>query len=477
MALFGAAKGRGAVAAIIRTPYDCRLRTEANVGSRYTASPVWIIEGDRLNYAREIDLVFLADASYVEIAKAYRHEMFAQGRFVSLREKMSRSPWVEPLFGAVTGERRTYSIQPAGQPGRPGMRTFFEQAKALGFDRSCIWYCGGWKDKSELTPEVEYARQLSPGFRLSVYTNFIDYQPTAPGYDERDMLRLRDGTIRRNWFTSHTVCSSRRLARARREMPALLGALGQGNVYVDVEGAIALMECFDAEHPQTREQDAMSRRDLLRYVKDLFGSVTTEHLPHDFLCDIVDVGAYTCIYPYQVLDAREQREGAYQEGNSTARSYRDSAGRDWYVIFSCPFQTVPIPLFQLVWHDSVLSMNSSGKYTESFGWLEDYPCEPMHLPLYGLLPDDLSQRSLMMSHFMRPTYCEELVEHRFLTGPTMEYTDRGLYRTRDVQMSRFSDGTVVVVNFGDEPFFYDSHTPVPMHEFAIIRPGQPPVIA
>ena len=58
----------------------------------------------------------------------------------------------------------------------------------------------------------------------------------------------------------------------------------------------------------------------------------------------------------------------------------------------------------------------------------------------------------------------------------MEYTDRGLYRTRDVQMSRFGDGTVVVVSFGDEPFFYDSHTPVPMHEFAIIQPGHAPVI-
>ena len=66
--------------------------------------------------------------------------------------------------------------------------------------------------------------------------------------------------------------------------------------------------------------------------------------------------------------------------------------------------------------------------------------------------------------------------YRFLTGPTIEYTDRGLYRTRDVQMSRFADGTAVVANFSDEPFFYGSHTPVPMHEFAILRHGRAPVI-
>jgi hypothetical protein len=82
-----------------------------------------------------------------------------------------------------------------------------------------------------------------------------------------------------------------------------------------------------------------------------------------------------------------------------------------------------------------------------------------------------------MSHAMRDTYLEELVEHQFLTGPAMEYTDRGLYRTRDVQLSRFGDGTIVIANFSDEPYFYDSHTPVPMHEFAILRPGRAPIIA
>lgn len=466
MPLFGAVKGRGGVAAIVRTPYDCRLRTEANIEGRYGVSPLWIIEEGRLNYARELKLVFLADASHVEIAKTYREEIIAQGRFVSLREKAGASPLVEPLAGAVTGERRSYSLKPEGAPGRPGIRTFFEQAKELGFDRACIWFCGRPERPEELKREVEYARSLSPDFRLSQYTNVIDISPTSAEYEEEDILRLRDGSLRPNWFVNYTVCTARRLARARRRMPEVLEALGRGNVYLDVEGAIGLMECFSQDHPMTREQDAGYRRELLRYVKELFGSVTTEHLPHDFLCGVVDMGAYTTIYPYQVCDARDR-----------ASTYYDSEGRDWYVIRSCPFQTIPVPLFQLVWHDSVLSMNSSGKYTESSGWLENYPCEPMHLPLYGLLPDDLSQRSLMMSRAMRNSYFEELVEHRFMTGPCMEYTDRGLYRTRDVQMSRFGDGTVVVANFSDEPFFYDSHTPVPMHEFAIVRPGRAPIIA
>ncbi len=477
MALFGAVKGRAAVAAIVRTPYDCRLRTEANVGGRYTASPMWVVEEGRLNYPREVQLIFLSDASYVEIAKAYRQEMIAQGRFVSLRTKCAASSHIEPLLGAVTGERRTYSIRPEGEPGVPGIRTFFERAKELGFDRACIWFCWGPATSEELRREAAYAQSLSPGYRLSRYTNVIDAKPTSPDYDARDVLRLRDGSPRINFFVNQTVCTSRRRKRAELRLPEVLEGIGPGNVYLDVEGAAGLMECFSEDHPMTREQDAHYRRDVLRYVKELFGSVTTEHLPHDFLCDVVDMGAYFCVYPYQVLDARENRERPYGEGEFDATAFRDTEGRDWYVRFSCPFQTVPVPLFQLVWHDSVLSMNSSGKYTESFRWLENYPCEPMHLPLYGLLPDDLSQRSLAMSRAMRETYLEELVEHQFLTGPTMEYTDRGLYRTRDVQMSRFGDGTVVVVNFSDEPFFYDSHTPVPMHEFAILRPGHAPIIA
>jgi len=469
MPLFGAIKGRGAVAAIVETPYDCRLRTEANVRGHYTVGPVWIIEEGRLNYRRELRLVFLADASHVEIAKAYRQQVIARGRFVSFHTKAERSGLVETLAGAVTGERRSYSLKSDGEGGLPSIRTFFGQAKELGFDRACIWFAGpsaGEWNPTEMRAEVEYARSLSPGFRLSVYTNMIDIDPASSEYDPQDVLRLRDGAPRINWYTTHTVCTPRRTARARHRMPETLEGVGRGNVYVDVEGAAPLLECYSAEHPMTREQDANYRRELLTYVKELFGSVTTEHLPHDFLCDVVDMGAYTAIYPYQVFDATVHANSAYL----------DAEGRDWYVYSSCPFQTIPIPLFQLVWHDSVLSMNSSGKTADSSGWLEDYPCEPMHLPLYGLLPDDLSQRSLMMSRLMRQTYYEELVEHRFLTGPRMEYTDRGLYRTRDVQMSRFGDGTIVVANFGDEPFFFDSHTPVPMHEFTIIRPGRAPVI-
>lgn len=463
MALFGAVKGRGAVAAILWTPYDCRLRIEANIEQRYAVSPVWIIEEGRLNYPRELLLVFPDDGTYVGIAKAYREEMMRQGRFVSLRQKAEQSPLVEQLAGAVTGERRTYSIRPEGEPERPGIRTFFEQAKELGLDRACIWFCGA-REMDSLKREADHARGLSEGFRLSVYTNFIDIRPDADDYDEGQLLTLRDGSIRPNWFDSRTVCTSGRIERAKRQLPELLEALGPGNIYVDVEGAAGLMECFSPLHPMTREEDANQRRQLLAHVKDLFGSVTTEHLPHDFLCDVVDMGAYTAIYPYQVLDARGKP------------NQYDSAGRDWYVGWDCPFQTVPIPLFQLVWHDAVFSMNSTGKYTESAGWLEDYPCEPMHLPLYGLLPDDLSQRSLMMSRLMRGTYFEEMVEHRFLTGPVIELSERGLYRTRDVQMSRFADGTVVVANFSDEPFFYDSHTPVPMHEFAIVQPGRAAVV-
>jgi hypothetical protein len=129
MALFGAVRGRGAVAATVRTPYDCCLRTEANIGDWYTVSPVWIIEEGRLNYPRELELVFLSDASYVEIAKAYRRRMIADGRFVTLREKAETSPYVESLAGAVSGERRSYSLNPDGEPERPSIRLFFEQAK------------------------------------------------------------------------------------------------------------------------------------------------------------------------------------------------------------------------------------------------------------------------------------------------------------------------------------------------------------
>ena len=126
----------------------------------------------------------------------------------------------------------------------------------------------------------------------------------------------------------------------------------------------------------------------------------------DFLCDTVDLGYYFSVYQ------------------------------------SHPFieDLIPVPLYQLVYHDSVIGATTGG-------WIEDWPgelgscCEPLHIPLYGLAPDDFSKRSLIMSKDMRETYYEEMTEHKFLT--------------QDIQISSFSDGTKVIANFSNSPYLYE----------------------
>ncbi|MDD4363735.1 MAG: hypothetical protein PHD33_05985, partial [Atribacterota bacterium] len=222
---------------------------------------------------------------------------------------------------------------------------------------------------------------------------------------------------------------------AREELPKLKEIIGEGSVYMDVEGAMGLMECFEPNHPMTREDDCRYRRELLAITKKIFGSVATEAVPIDCLADVVDVGAYFPIYQFI--------------GEGPWCSYET---RLWPPVF-------PIPLFQLVFHGSVINMNpSKGGY---------YAGHPPYTPLYGMLPDTIDEFALRISTEMRDNVYYDMLEHRFLSEPCIEVTGEG-FCSRDVQMSRFSDGTVVISNFSKDAYTYMGKQ-IPAEDFIIIK--------
>ena len=153
------------------------------------------------------------------------------------------------------------------------------------------------------------------------------------------------------------------------------------------------------------------RRELLEYTRDLFGSVGTESMPIDCLADVVDVGAYFPVYQFIGYGASDKP------------------------VVDPP--TIPIPLFMLVYHGSVLNMTpAAGVF---------YCCDPQYVPLWGMLPDGFGDDSLKISTQMRETCYAGMEDHRFITGPTVSTTAG--YHAADVQYSRFADGTHVLANF------------------------------
>lgn len=432
-----------AFCAIAATPYDCRFATHLNrdPDGLYAVSPTWVYEGERLNYARRLEVIPLARASYVAVAKTYRRELQARGRFVSLRAKARGNPHARRLPGAVTDRQSAcLGTQTGGLAGHlPAIQDLLAAAARKGFDRAVAYLLGSWNrwelgamnpdygTEADLHAAAAQARALSPGFVVSVYDNFLDLYPSAPGYDLRVVAKNRDGSPQRNWFLreralwSNLVCARERVPKVRRELPKLARVLGKGSLYLDVEGALPLGECFDPAHPCTRADDARSRRELLRAARRIMGTLATEGVPGDYLADTVDIGYYFGAW--------------YGEGRPHA---------------------VPVPLYALVYHDSVLAATMLGPGLGLY---------PLHVPLYGMLPSTFDAAGLRVSHEMRATAYAELVAHRFLTGPAL-HPERPY--PNDVQWSRFSDGTVVVANFTDRPYDYDG-VRVPAGDFVILN--------
>lgn len=460
MPLFGIVKDENALAGIVKTPFDCILRTWINDGEKgeYSITPCWVFEGGRLDYAREINYYLLEKSGYIEIAKTYKSCLIEENRYKTFREKVDVSPVAANLANASLAERFAHlskdKISKDSHYGNMTIREIYNTADSIGLDRVVSYFMGIWQRayfKDCISPEhgtieelkavADYARSLSEGYDVSVYENLLDLFETNPNWDEKILVKNRDGSLRTNWYVesadawTHTVCPSERVNIAGKELPKLKEIIGEGSIYMDVEGAMGLMECFEPNHPVIREDDCRYRRELLAVTRKIFGSVATEAVPLDCLADVVDVGAYFPIYQFI--------------GEGPWCSYET---RLWPPVY-------PIPLFQLVFHGSVINMNpSKGGY---------YAGHPLYTPLYGMLPDTIDEFALRISREMHDNVYHHMVEHKFLTQPDIEVAEEG-FRSRDVQMSRFSDGTTVISNFSKDAYTHRGKK-IPAGDFIITK--------
>jgi len=440
--IYGTIAGGVILGAIIKTPFDCILRAELNSGepATYSEGPCWLFEGGRLTYPRRVDYAAFR-GGYVELARWYRADLIAAGRCRTLREKAERHPLVPNLDGAVLAEMRLDLVGGCTGKGRTPYE-LVDTAVRMGFPGVVAFAVGVWQrpfygtravppeegTEEDLARAARYGRSKGEAYDISVYENFVDMWPSTPGYDPGIMAKRRDGSVRPNWYSaqfgmrSSTVCSVHRLETARRDLPHLKELIGPGSIYVDVEGAMELNECFDAVHPLGREQDAHYRSELLDFTGRLFGSVATESMPMDCLADAVDIGAYFPVYQFIGYGCSDKPR------------------------LDPPM--IPIPLFPLIYHGSVFHMNpKAGDF---------YTCDALYVPLWGMMADETDEFSLRVSKDMRGTAYATMEDHRFVTAPKVETGER--YHAKDAQFSRFSDGTCVLANFSAEPVAWEGHS-------------------
>ena len=466
MPWFGAVKKNSAYIAIIDTPDDAYAFItvlDPRNKERLIISPIWIPSHGELRYPRSITYTFISGGDYVTMAKVFRKYAMEKGYYRSLREKIALNPNVERIIGAPLIKLWIMDRYPwTGAASRTfggeripflKVRTTYKQVQeilkdmheSLGIDRALIllvgwgpmgydnlhpdvWPPGRWAGEIS---ELRKARDLAEkqGYLFGLHDNYQDIYLESPSIGVGEAIvktkevagvghPLQLGGV---WEGGQAfiVCSKCGLKFAKRNIPQIMSDLSPTCYFVDTTTAAPLYECYDAEHPTTRSEDKKYKIELLKYLND---------------CNLVTGSESGVYWAAKYLH--------YAEGIMRL----ESGG--WFGKFG----GIPVPLFNLVYHDSIVAywhqgqpLNSNRKLMKVKFLLDLLYGNPTSWNFFGIEDykewrDQLKEVFNVASSLHREIAMDEMVNHKFLTDDYL------------VQESEFSSGIKVIVNFGEKEF-------------------------
>jgi hypothetical protein len=225
MSWWGFQKGASAMMVIMETPDDAAYQFGHPAGGPTVIGPRWLASLGRFKYPRTARLCFFDNANYVTMAKRYRRYAMDTGLFVSLKEKIARTPGVADLIGTPhTRVGILRNLKPESDrydqenpTNNYSLVTFDQRAKQLqdlkarGVERALV-YVSGW-------PHLGYDRQhpdpLPPpeaaggwegmkrlaatckelGYPFIFHDQYRDYYADAPSYDPRFAIHEEDSSL------------------------------------------------------------------------------------------------------------------------------------------------------------------------------------------------------------------------------------------------------------------------------------------
>lgn len=438
-------------ALILETSDDAWVQCRSYpMGDRQWVAPQvgWHPSKGRFAYARQLRYRFVEQGGYVALAKAYRAYAQAQGLVVPLAEKLKQNPNLHRLFGApdVWGEASL---------------AFARQAKAAGVDKMLLH----GRSSAE---EMKAINAL--GYLTSEYDNYTDILPVEAGQEidsSHDQLPdhavlMGDGKRMTAWLTWDRQtqymkrCPARWMPTAQLVIPKVLREFPFLGRFIDVTTAEGLYECYDPNHPLTKAEKRQCGVDLLGYVRSQGLVVGGEHgiwwaVPVlDYIEGMMSGGYYSwpAGHLIQPKSKDEEFEGAWGKvgGPGAYENYaRWGIGHEWRV-----------PLWELVFHDCIVSTWYWGDASDFLlqAAPEVTPKKDAFNILYGTIPllwaNNTGSWQRDRAVFLR-TYRNTCKLHEVLAGTEML---RHEFVTPDhaVQRTEFSDGTQVLVNFGEKPY-------------------------
>ena len=433
-------------AAIIDTPYDARYSMVGEEIQPYFAPSL-----GTMAYPRALVYSFFPEGDFNTMAKIYRRYLTERGELVSLKEKIIRNPKVEYLLGCpIVHTCAAVHIHPASHfydPDHPENNDRYypfastaedlRQLKANGVEKAYL-HLDGWGHHGydNLHPEPFPIHEASGGaagmkalqetctelgFFFGIHDQYRDYYYDSPHFDLDNAIVGVKGEhpYHDYWFGGpHSfLCAKLASEYVRRNYDEFerLGIKIDGS-YLDVFSVVELDECFHPLHPMTRRECAEARSHCLNILTDRGVIPSSE----ETIGCMVNAIALCHHAPFYTTDW-EDREHAENIG-------------------------IPIPFFNLVYHDCIITpwygIHHKGAWgiagtDRGFYWA--LLCGGTIYYDTTASAEDIAYGKVALELHKQVALCE-LTSHELVDGHPR--------RRRSV----FSDGTVVECDFDAETF-------------------------
>lgn len=460
MPWFGQVKDREGYIAICETPWNAGYTAEHPAGGPYSHVGIYYEPSlGKMDYRRVLRYTLLSDCDYNDLCKVYRAYVRETGHLRTLAEKAAQNPSVDRLIGCSfvhTGiktvvqpdsdffdpenpeknnhctpfSKRTEEIKLLHNMGVEKLYLHLDGWAQPGYDNchpdyspACI-EAGGWEGMKELADTMHEC-----GYLFGIHDQYRDFYKSAKSFDENYACRLTDGTIpeHHRWAggPQSYLCATQAPYYLKRNFAALFeNGIELDGAYLDVFTCNEGDECTNPEH-------RMTRRECYEYRGQCFSWL----LAHGILSSSEEVSDWAipslvfCHYaPYSFM---MKRPGLPKDG-------------------------IPVPLFNLVYHDCVIEP-----------WMMDKASENDDYMLYALLNggapyllrnaaylntdgsfegdellalEEMIRRSKTVSALHEKIAKCEMVRHRM--NPENWW----------IQETEFSDGTKVKVDFKNQTY-------------------------
>ncbi|MDD2981082.1 MAG: DUF5696 domain-containing protein [Hespellia sp.] len=465
MPWYAQVRDRAGYLAICITPWNAGYQAEHPENGPYThVSMRFEPSFGRMEYRRIVRYTFLNDCDYNDICKTYRTYVKEQGRLKTLAEKAAKNPSVEDLIGCAfvhkgikTSVERNSDFYDAEAPEKNNHLTTFAQREAEmrklhdmgveklylhldgwaqpGYDNLHPDYlpacseAGGWEGMKSLADAMQ-----DMGYLFGIHDQYRDFYKSAPSFDPQYACQLTDGSIpeHQRWAggPQSYLCTTQAPFYVKRNFTEIeKHDIHLDCAYLDVFTCNEGDECNNPHHK-------MSRRDCYDYRNQCFEYLLSKGIlpSSEEVSDWCVPSLVFCHYaPYDFM-LREPGK---------------------------PKQGVPVPLYNLVYHDCMIEPWMMDKVSET----EDYMLYALlnggapYLIRDGAYPnfdgsfesldtkiEEEIGRSKVVSDLHKKVAKCEMVRHEMVNG------------NYEIQRTTFADGTMVTVDFKKQTYIINGST-------------------